>query len=94
MIFDGQQLEDIKLVFDYNIQRESTVDLQLPLHLHIPFPNWIVGSINTFVKFMTGKNLSILVKGTDTIYNVKLRIYDWEGVPPGEHSKPGSEHNF
>jgi hypothetical protein len=75
LIFDGQQFDDKKLVFDYDIQRESMVDLLLlPLHLHAPLPEWIVGFIYIHVKCLTGKTLRILVKGTDTIDNVKLRI--------------------
>ena len=92
LIFDGQQLEDKKLVFDYNIQRESTVDLLLLLH--VPFPSWITISRAITVKTPTGKTFLIYVKGTDTIDYVKSRIQDQEGIPPGEHSEPGSEHNF
>ena len=96
LIFNGQQLEDKKRFFDYNIQTEATLDLQIPLHLHAPLPDWIAGSINIFIKNLTGKIITIRVKGIDTIYNVKSRIQDKEEFPPGEHSKlePDSEHNF
>ena len=77
LIFDGQPLEDKNLVFDYDIQRESMVDLQLPFHrkfhLHAPLPNWITGSINITIVNTKGKTYVIRVKGTDTIENVKSR---------------------
>ena len=94
LIFDGQQLEDEKLVFDYNFQRESTIDFQLPLHLHAPFPNWIARSINITIIIMTGRSFVIRAKGTDTIDHVKLCILNVDGIAFGEHSKTGSEHNI
>lgn len=86
LIFDGQQLEDKKLVFDYNIQRQSTIDLQLPLHLRAPLSNWIAGSINITIKTLTGKTFLIRAKGTDTIDNVKSRIQNTEAIASGEPS--------
>ena len=98
LIFNGQLLEDKNLVFDYDIQRESMVDLQLPFHrkfhLHAPLPNWITGSINITIVNTKGKTYVIRVKGTDTIDNVKSRIQNVDGIPSGEHFKPGSEHNL
>ena len=86
LIFDGQQLEDKKLIFDYNIQRESTVDLELPLHLHAPLSNWIAGSINITIKPLKGDTFLIRAKGTDTIDNVKSRIQNAKAIAAGEHS--------
>ena len=98
LILDGQQLEDKKLVFGYNIQRESTVDLQLPFHrkfhLHAPLPNWIAGTINITIVNTKGKTFVVRVKGTDTIENVKSRIQNVDGIASGEYSKPILEHDF
>ena len=94
LIFGGQQLEDKKLVFDYHIVEGSTVDLQLPLHMNAPLSYWTAGFMHLFIKTLTGKVRVIRVKGTDTIGNVKSRIQNAEAIPPGEHSKPGSDHNF
>ena len=96
LFFNGRQLKDKKLVFDYNIHSESTLDLQPPLHLHAPLPNWIAGSINITILMLTGRFLMIGVKGIDTAHNLKSRIYDLEGFPPGEHSKlePSEHKNF
>ena len=94
LFFSGQQLEDKKLVFDYNILRGSTVDLQIPLHKHAPLSYWTEGSINITIETVSGRIFSVLVKGTDTINNVKSRIQNVENLPPCEHSKAGSGHNL
>ena len=85
LIFNGQQLVDKKLVFDYNIKKESTVDLQLPVHLHAPLSYWIAGSINITIKFLTGHSILIHIKGTDTIDHVKSCIQILRGIPSGEY---------
>ena len=84
------------LVFDYNIQRGSTVDLQLPFHLDALLPDWITGSIDMTIINEEGEILGIpfRVKGTDTIENVRSRIQKMEGIPSGRHSRSGSGHNF
>ena len=88
LIFDGRELDDKKLVLDYNIQRDSTLDLMTPFNLYTPLPNWIAGSVNITVKTTTGKTLLFRVKGTDTIENLKSHIQNREGISPGEDSKP------
>ena len=97
LVFDGQQLEDKKLVFDYNIQSESTLDL-LPhhsLHLHAPFPNWIIDdSIIITIRTLTWRTFQIHFENTNTIEYVKSRIQDMENIPTGGQSKPDLEHNF
>ena len=87
LIFDGQQLEDEKLVFDYNIQRQSTVHLQLPLHLHAPLSSWTAGSINITIKPLKGETFPIRAKGNDTIDDVKSRIQNAKAIASGEHPK-------
>ena len=88
LIIDGQQLEDEKLIFDYNIKRQSTVDLQLPFHLNAPLSKWIAGSINITIQPLKGETFLIRAKGTDTIDNVKSRIQNEKAIASGEHSKP------
>ena len=82
LIFGGQQLEDKKLVFDYNILRGSTVDLQLPFHMNAPLSYWTDGSINITIETVSGGIFLIHVKGTDTIDDVKSRIRNVENRPP------------
>jgi hypothetical protein len=87
LIFDGQQLEDKKLVFDYNIQRQSKVDLQLPSHLNAPLSNWIAESMDIFIRLCySGRVFLIRAKRSDTIGNVKSRIQNAVAIASGELS--------
>ncbi|XBI31809.1 hypothetical protein VPH35_055334 [Triticum aestivum] len=77
LIFAGKALEDGCTLADYNMYNGSI------LYLVVRFPKCQGGRMHVMVRTLTDKIMATEVEGEDSIYSVKVKVFNETGVPPG-----------
>ena len=88
LVFTGKQLEDEGKLSDYDIQESSTLHLVRPV---LPLNDT---AMQILVKTLTGKKLTLEVKPSDSVWDVKEVIEDKEGIPPDKQRLIFAKHEL
>ena len=75
LFFSGKQLEDEGTLSDYDIQENSILNLVCPV---LPLND---ATMEICVKTLTGETLTLEVKPSDEVWEVKAQLEDKEGIP-------------
>lgn len=74
LLYNGDILQNHRLVSEYNIKKEATLCLVKNLQ----------NGTRVFIKMLNGRSLTLLVNPTDNVLQLKTMIYDKEKLMPAQ----------
>lgn len=80
LFFQGIELEDSSTLVQCGLADGSIIDCSSSRSMAATSSDSSVGEMHLFVKTLTGKTVTVVIKPTDTILDVKQRIMEKEGV--------------
>ena len=80
LFFQGIELEDSSTLIQCGLSDGSVVDCSSSRPVAATNSDGSTGEMHLFVKTLTGKTVTVVIKSTDTILDVKRRIMEKEGV--------------
>jgi tetratricopeptide (TPR) repeat protein len=81
LIYAGKQLEDDRTLVYYNVPSNGILHLVIRLGTTEACAN---GRLQLFVKSLTGKIIVIQTHSEETIYDIKSKVWDKEGIPTNQ----------